>query len=183
MGLPTDAYATLVGIVRAAGVPALLDSSGPALLAGLAGGPSLVKPNLAELRAVTPGMTAGVDNEVVLRTRALLDRGAQAVVASLGRDGMVAVTLQGAWHARLPMGTTVSGNPTGAGDAAVAALAAGATANLPWADRLRSAVALSAAAVAHPLAGSVDPNTYQDLLATVQVTTPNNGHVAGRKAS
>ncbi|MFC7613344.1 hypothetical protein ACFQV2_06690 [Actinokineospora soli] len=47
-------------------------------------------------------------------------------------------------------GPRVDGNPTGAGDAAVAALADGMARGTAWPDRLRAAVAWSAAAVAAP---------------------------------
>jgi tagatose 6-phosphate kinase len=52
----------------------------------------------------------------------------------------------------------------GAGDAAVAALIAGAVASTPWPDRLRDAVALSAAAVIQPMAGSFDVNHYRSFV-------------------
>ena len=61
----------------------------------------------------------------------------------------------------------LAGNPTGAGDAAVAALAAGLVDRRPWPERLADAVALSAAAVAAPLAGSFDPELYQRARRTV----------------
>jgi tagatose 6-phosphate kinase len=53
----------------------------------------------------------------------------------------------------------VTGNPTGAGDAVVAALAAGV--GSPWPDLLADATALSAAAVLAPVAGSYDPAAYE----------------------
>ncbi|HEV2781580.1 MAG TPA: 1-phosphofructokinase family hexose kinase, partial [Actinophytocola sp.] len=49
------------------------------------------------------------------------------------------------------------------GDACVAALAAGLAADAPWPRLLAEAVALSAAAVAAPVAGDVDLPTYRRL--------------------
>jgi tagatose 6-phosphate kinase len=43
----------------------------------------------------------------------------------------------------------------------VAALAAGLVDRLPWPERLREAVAVSAAAVLHPVAGGFDPAAYR----------------------
>jgi tagatose 6-phosphate kinase len=63
----------------------------------------------------------------------------------------------------------VSGNPTGAGDAVTAALAAGLAANSSWPDALRDAVATSAAAVTMPAAGEVDLALRAELLALVRV--------------
>ncbi|MEU5594841.1 hexose kinase [Streptomyces sp. NPDC020298] len=162
-GVPADAYAVLVALARAAGVPTVLDADGEALLAALAEGPDVVKPNAHELAAATgaddPGAGAG----------ALAAAGARAVVASLGPEGLLAHTPDGVWRARPP--APVAGNPTGAGDAAVAALALGLSTGRPWPERLVEAVALSAAAVAAPLAGDFDPATRRALLGTVTVNS------------
>ncbi|MFJ2163535.1 1-phosphofructokinase family hexose kinase [Streptomyces sp. NPDC087856] len=162
-GLPADAYGVLVALARAAGVPALLDADGEALLAALAEGPDVVKPNIHELAAVT-----GVEDPAV-GAAALTAAGARAVVVSLGPDGLLAHTPDGVWRARPP--APVAGNPTGAGDAAVAALALGLTAGHAWPERLVEAVALSAAAVASPLAGDFDPAVRRALLGTVTVNS------------
>jgi 1-phosphofructokinase family hexose kinase len=155
-GLPEDAYAQLTG-----DAVTILDTSGPPLLAGLAGRPHVVKPNAAELAEVT-----SADSPAAGAAR-LRELGARAVVASLGAEGLLAVTESGGWRARGP--ETVRGNPTGAGDACVAALAAGLATGAPWPEVLADAVALSAAAVAHPLAGDVDPDTYRRLKPRVAV--------------
>jgi tagatose 6-phosphate kinase len=147
-GVPPDAYATLCR-----GVPTILDTSGDALRRGLEGGPATVKPNAAELAEV-----AGEESGVVAAAQRMRAAGAGAVVVSLGAEGLVAVTEDGAWRARPP--EAVRGNPTGAGDAAVAALAAGLAAGVGWPERLAGAVALSAAAVHAPAAGDFDGAAY-----------------------
>jgi fructose-1-phosphate kinase PfkB-like protein len=81
---------------------------------------------------------------------------------SLGADGLLAVTPDECWRAAPP--ARVGGNPTGAGDAAVAAPTAGLVAGLPWPERLAQAIAVSAAAVGAPVAGSFDPELYRRLL-------------------
>jgi tagatose 6-phosphate kinase len=160
-GLPDHAYAQLIGATQ---TPTVLDTSGGPLLAGAAAGPDVVKPNAQEL-AVT-----GVDDPLAAAQR-LREHGAGAVVASLGAAGLVAVTGAGTWRAAAP--EPLHGNPTGAGDACVAALAAGLAAGTPWPDLLADAVALSAAAVACPLAGDVDVDTYRRLGPLVQVEGPH----------
>jgi 1-phosphofructokinase family hexose kinase len=154
--LPADAYAQLI---RATSTPTILDAAGPALLAGLAARPDVVKPNAVELAEAT-GLT-----DPVAAARALLDRGAKAVVASLGEAGLVAVTPRGGWRVAPP--EVLRGNPTGAGDACVAALAAGFA--LDWPARLAAAVAVSAAAVPCPLAGDVDLATCRRLRPAITV--------------
>jgi tagatose 6-phosphate kinase len=160
-GVPDDAYACLLGLAHARGVPAVLDADGTALRAGLPVGPALIKPNADELASAT-GLT-----DPAAAARALRAAGAGAVVASLGADGLIAVTPQGSWRARSP--ERLAGNPTGAGDAAVAALTLGLVTGAPWPDRLAEAVALSAAAVAAPLAGDFDPDVHRALRPRVDV--------------
>ncbi|HEY1176674.1 MAG TPA: PfkB family carbohydrate kinase, partial [Phytomonospora sp.] len=67
---------------------------------------------------------------------------------------------------------TVSGNPTGAGDACVAAIARAWNHRTPWPGALRDAVAASAAAVAAPQAGDLDTRTFLSLRHGVAVTEP-----------
>lgn len=152
-GVPASAYAELVEAAHGHGVPALVDAEGEALRAALAAAPEVVKPNAAELRDSTGHADPARGAEALRRA------GAAAVVTSLGPDGLLAVTDAGSWRAVPP--EVVAGNPTGAGDAAVAALAAGLVDGLPWPARLREAVAVSAAAVLHPVAGGFDLAAYR----------------------
>ncbi|MEU9080420.1 1-phosphofructokinase family hexose kinase [Kitasatospora sp. NPDC048538] len=160
-GVPPDAYGRLVALAAQAGVPAVLDAEGAALRAALAAGPALVKPNQAELAATTGPV------DPLTGARRLRAAGARAVVVSLGPGGLLASTPDGDWRARPP--EPVRGNPTGAGDSAVAALTAGLVAGTPWPVRLAEAVALSAATVLAPLAGSFDPVEHRQLLPRVRV--------------
>ncbi|AGZ42769.1 1-phosphofructokinase family hexose kinase [Actinoplanes friuliensis] len=97
-----------------------------------------------------------------------LELGARAVVVSQGPDGLLALTVDEAWRG-VPS-ERLEGNPTGAGDACVAALARGLRDRTPWPALLADAVALSAAAVAAPVAGAVDAATYRRLLPAVRVS-------------
>jgi tagatose 6-phosphate kinase len=160
-GLPADTYAELCRLARGRGVACIVDATGPALTAAVEAAPAAVKPNDAELRATT-----GV-NEPLAGASQLLSRGAQAVVTSLGPDGLLALTPDGAWRARPP--ERITGNPTGAGDACVAALAAGFACHSAWPERLRTAVAWSAAAVATAYAGDVDAETSERMLDRVLI--------------
>ncbi|MEU7135495.1 1-phosphofructokinase family hexose kinase [Streptomyces sp. NPDC046261] len=160
-GVPVGAYAHLVREARTRHVPVLLDTSGEPLRRGVAARPDVVKPNAAELAALT-GSTEPL--------RAALDtrrRGAHAVAASLGPEGILAVTPDGTWHATPP--EPLPGNPTGAGDSAVAGLLSAWSEGLPWPDRLTRAVALSAATVRAPAAGEFDRATYEETLPRVRV--------------
>jgi 1-phosphofructokinase family hexose kinase len=168
-GLPDHAYAQLIGATT---TPTILDTSGPPLLEGVAAHPHVVKPNADELAQVRQPHDhgAGADDPLAAarRLRAL---GAGAVIASLGAGGLLAVTADGCRRAAAP--EPILGNPTGAGDACVAALAAGLATGTPWPELLADAVALSGAAVACPLAGDVDLPTYRRLAPQVVVEVLN----------
>ncbi|MFJ2704858.1 1-phosphofructokinase family hexose kinase [Streptomyces sp. NPDC087428] len=160
-GIHVGAYAELIRPARAAGVPVLLDTSGEPLRRGIAARPDLVKPNADELAQLTGS------REPLRATRDARRRGAHAVIASLGPDGMLAVTPDGSWQASPP--APVKGNPTGAGDSAVAGLLSGLVEDLSWPDRLRRAVALSTATVLAPTAGDFDRAAYEELLPRVAI--------------
>ncbi|MEV6509769.1 1-phosphofructokinase family hexose kinase [Streptomyces sp. NPDC051642] len=161
-GLPVGAYAGLIRTARTADVPVLLDTSGEPLRRGVAARPDIVKPNTDELAELTGS------HDPLRATQDARRRGARAVVASLGARGLLAATPEGTWHATPP--TRVHGNPTGAGDSAVAGLLSGWVERLPWPDRLARAVALSAATVLAPVAGEFDRAAYEELLGRVAVT-------------
>ncbi|MEU4893675.1 1-phosphofructokinase family hexose kinase [Streptomyces sp. NPDC044780] len=161
-GVPVGTYALLIREAHAAGVPTLLDTSGEPLRRGIAARPHVVKPNAEELA----GLTGATDP--LRAARDARRRGAHAVAASLGSEGMLAATAHGTWRAAPPRRLT--GNPTGAGDAAVAGLLSGLVEELPWPDRLARAVALSAAAVRAPVAGEFDRPVYDEVLSQVEVT-------------
>jgi tagatose 6-phosphate kinase len=149
-GLAEDGYAEMIPLCRALGAATIVDTSGASLLPALAAGPDLAKPNLAEIAEAV-----GVADPVAAAAR-LRRTGARDLVISAGRDGLVLLPTRGpGWRGRLA--EPLHGNPTGAGDAAVAALAAGLAAGLPSPDLVRAAVAWSAAAVLQPVAGHVDP--------------------------
>jgi tagatose 6-phosphate kinase len=166
--LPPDAYAGLITIAREAGVRALLDTSGAALLPGVAAGPAVAKPNLEELATTVDRPIDAHDLPAVLDAAdELRDEGSDAVVVSMGPAGLLAVTSEGSW---LAVPQPVAGNPTGAGDAAVAGLARGLALGWSWPERLRHAAALGSATAAAPSAGEFRQSDYLAALSDVHVT-------------
>jgi fructose-1-phosphate kinase PfkB-like protein len=146
-GAPDDAYATLTRLGSALGAPTFVDTDGPGLPPAVAAQPSVVKLNRVELAALT-----GTD-DIRVGASMLRDHGAEAVVASDGSRGLLGVTPAGAWWARPPV--VERGNPTGAGDAALAGLVAASLDGRPWPDRLRQAAAWGAAAAGTAVAGEI----------------------------
>ena len=164
-GAPADFYPALVALARNAGVPAIVDTSGPGLLAAARAGADLLKPNTEELLEATG------ESDPVAAARRLLDLGAGMVLLSAGAAGMLAFDARSPgtyWSARLP--EPLSGNPTGAGDAAVAAAAVALAGGVTDVEEiLRRATAWSAAAVLMPAAGEISPR-YEELAGELIVT-------------
>ncbi|MCT1431443.1 PfkB family carbohydrate kinase [Brachybacterium muris] len=172
-GMSGEDLATLIAAIRETGRPVLVDTSGPGLLTAARAGATVLKPNAEEAMEAT-GESTALD-----AARALCELGAGTVVCSLGGEGMLglqpveavdrtAATTVRAWRARLPQ--ALDGNPTGAGDSVVAALAStvllGRT-DLPIA--LRRAVAVGASAVTRPVAGEIDLELIDQLEPTVTI--------------
>jgi tagatose 6-phosphate kinase len=160
-GAPPDAFAQLTTIANGHDRPVVLDTSGPALPATLAAGPTVVKPNADELRECTG------ENDPVLAARLLADRWKVTVVASQGADGLIAVADGSTWRARPTR--ALSGNPTGAGDAVVAGVARGLRAGTGFESLLADCVALAEAAVRSDFAGDLDLEHYQQGVPAVVV--------------
>lgn len=118
-GCPEGTYRALI---RRMGVPCILDVGGRELLLGAEAGPLLVKPNIHELEAAL-GERLSTRAEVVRGARKLLDLGAQNALISMGGDGAVMVTPEGAWYAP-PVPVEVK-STVGAGDAMVGGVLAG----------------------------------------------------------
>ncbi|WP_291277958.1 1-phosphofructokinase family hexose kinase [Galactobacter sp.] len=161
---PATALRSMVRQLHEVGAFVCADTSGELLLEAAAAGTDLLKPNIHELAEATGG--DGI--EASLQT--LFDLGAREVLLSKGEDGMSHHTV----HDRAGIGArlyrVLTGNPTGAGDAAVAGWLAVAHelghAPASTAERRRAlaaAVTWSASAVLSPVAGElgVDPQSLE----------------------
>lgn len=153
-GGPVDFYARCTRLAVAAGIPCVVDATGPALLEALAAGPTVVKPNRAELSATT-----GLD--VQDGARRLLDLGARSVVVTLGAEGAMAVDGQGMWRIRGPQVQAV--NTIGSGDALAAGLAAALQDGRPIARAAALGVACGMANALTLVAGEVDAGQVRRL--------------------
>lgn len=164
-GAPESLVPMLIAVGKDAGIPVIADTSGPALLRAADAGADVLKPNAAELVDAT-GITDPVEG-----ARSLIARGVGLVLLSLGADGMLAVTASDLVHARLD--EPLAGNPTGAGDAGVAACAVlYAEGERDPEQILRRATAWSAAAVLAPLAGDISPR-WRELEQQLRVSHPD----------
>lgn len=173
VGAPAGFYADLVRRLREVGGRVAVDTSEAPLQALVdalpEAAPDLMKPNGEELASFTAGDADELEANpaaTAAAARQLIDRGVGAVLATLGGNGAVLVTPEGAWHATPPPTTVVS--TVGAGDSSLFGYLLGDIRGLPAPDRLALAVAYGSAAAGLP--GTTIPQPSQLRTELVGVT-------------
>ena len=182
-GAPPDYYAELVRRLREVGGRVAVDTSDAplrALVVALpSSAPDLMKPNGEELASFTGGDADKLESDPLAAAEAarqLIDRGVGAVLATLGGNGAVLVTPEGAWHATPPPTTVVS--TVGAGDSSLFGYLLGDIRGLPAPERLALAVAYGSAAAGLPGTTIPRPSQLQTELVGVTALTPSTGGTA-----
>ena len=166
-GLDGTAYQRLVKIVKDAGIPVILDTSGKLLEMGIEAIPTMIKPNIDEIRMLT-GKRCDDISEIIEAARALHERGVKIVAVSLGADGSLAVGDDGIFRARVPKIDAV--NTVGCGDSMIAGFALGLSKGLPLEETLRLASAISAAAAMREETGFFVMEDMEKLLPQIEIT-------------
>lgn len=166
-GVPEDFYARLARLFAARGLPLVLDTSGPALAAGLEAGVHAIKPSLGELCEIS-----GRPLEDTRAQRAACDEiirrgGAQLVALSRGAQGALLVSAAGAWVAdalRVPVASAI-----GAGDSFLGGLVSALARGEPPPKAFVQAMAASAAALLEAGTGLCTAADVDRLVTQVQV--------------
>ena len=166
-GVPDDFYARLARLPAARRVPIALDSSGAALAAAPAAGVYLVKPSQRELNELT-GAPLAEPAQRLAACRELIARGqAQVVALSLGDQGAMLVSRDGAWQAaglRVQVASTI-----GAGDSFVGGMVHALQRGDALEAAFRQAMAASAAALLSPGTALCRPEDVARLLPEVRI--------------
>jgi 1-phosphofructokinase family hexose kinase len=152
--------AALVRAGRAAGARVAVDQHGATLDAALSAGPDLVKVNRHEAAELT-GESDPASAAAALRDR-LREAGAPdpAAVVTLGEDGALALTADGALHGDLDVRAPY---PTGSGDAFLAGLLCALDAGSGWAGALALGLGAGCANAEAEGAGTLDADRARDL--------------------
>lgn len=143
MGLDATAYQRMVAIVKAAGKPVILDTSGKLLSEGILAKPTMIKPNIDEIRMLTRSRCDDLD-EIIEAAIHICACGVEMVAVSLGAEGSILACSEGVYRAIVPKIDAV--NTVGCGDAMIAGFALGLSQGLDIEETLRKASAISAAA-------------------------------------
>jgi len=139
-GVPPAVYADLIRVLKGRGGEVVLDTSGEALRAALAAGPSVIKPNVHELEDLV-GAPLASTAALIEAARTLLTGGVTLVVVSRGEQGAAFVTTHEVVHARPPSIAVES--TVGAGDAMVAGIVTAKIRGLTLGETARLATAFS----------------------------------------
>ena len=142
-GLDGTAYQRLVKIVKDAGKKVILDTSGKLLEMGIEACPTMIKPNIDEIRMLT-GKSCDNMMEMIEAAKEIHRRGVEIVAVSLGGDGSFVVCDEGIYQAKVPKIDAV--NTVGCGDSMIAGFALGLSEGMGIEGILRKASAISAAA-------------------------------------
>ena len=165
-GLDGTAYQRMVKLVREAGKPVILDTSGKLLEQGIEAAPTMIKPNLDEIRMLT-GKDCTDPEEIIEAAKVLHGQGIGIVTVSLGGDGAIVVSDEGAYRARVPRIHAV--NTVGCGDSMTAGFALGLSEGLSIRDTLQKASAVSAAAAMREETGFFVKEDMERLLPQIEI--------------
>ncbi|MCM3501581.1 1-phosphofructokinase [Microbacterium sp. P26] len=165
-GVPASFYADLVRAVRerwGAGAPRIaVDASGAALAEVVATArPDLIKPNHEELAELVGEDAAGdvdVITEATRRAHQLVPERVASALVTLGADGALLFTAEGAWRGHAP--TIQVASTVGAGDSSLAGYLLADLEGASASDRLARSIAYGAAAATLP---GTQPPTPADL--------------------
>lgn len=163
-GVPVSIYAELTADLMRRGIRVAVDTSDRPLQFAIAAKPSVIKPNIHELEAIT-GRALKTQAAVLKTARDLVQSGIECVIVSMGAEGALFVTAAEALLAVPPpllIRTTV-----GAGDAMVAGWIAASLRGLPLEKAARLATAFSLAAI--DVSPRDEPRSY---FPCIQITQP-----------
>ena len=147
-GVSPDFYNRIADVAARADTRLILDASGSALQHLTGGNVFLLKPSIRELRECL-GRELRDEAEQVAASRELIERGcAHNVLVSLGAQGALLVTADGAQ--RYPAVVVPPGSGVGAGDAMVAGIVCALSRGWPLSKSVRFGIAAGAAMLMTP---------------------------------
>ncbi|MDD3360303.1 MAG: 1-phosphofructokinase [Hespellia sp.] len=165
-GLDGTSYQKLVAVVKEAGKKVILDTSGELLRMGIEAKPTMVKPNIDEIRMLT-GRACDSREELIDAAKEIHAKGVEVVVISLGADGSLAVCESGVYQAIVPKIDAV--NTVGCGDSMIAGFALGFEEGLSIEGTLRRASAISAAAAMREETGFFVKEDMENLFGNIEI--------------
>ena len=165
-GCPKDYYAQILRALAGKECRCVLDADGEALREGIKARPWLIKPNRAELEALTGRALTDVAS-VRVAAREIVAQGVSVVAVSMGAQGALIADAREAFYApalKVPVRSTV-----GAGDAMVAGLAVGFATGAALCDAFGMGMAAASAMCMTEGSAALSRADYMPLVSSVQL--------------
>ena len=165
-GAGSDLYKELIFAAEEAGKPVILDTSGRLLEECLAARPTMIKPNIDEIRQLT-GKPMNSREAILAAARDLHHEGIKIVAISLGSKGSLISSDEGVFDVKVPK--IGAANTVGCGDSMIAGFSVGISRGLPLAETIRLASAVSAANAMRLETGFVVMEDVEALLPQIEI--------------
>ena len=159
-------YRRMIRCAVEMGKPVILDTSGRLLEECLLERPTMIKPNIDEIRALT-GRPMNSREALIRAAADLHDDGIEIVVISLGAEGSLVSCGEGVYDVKVPQIDAV--NTVGCGDSMIAGFAVGISRGLSMVETIRLASAISAANAMRLETGFFVKEDMESLLPRIQV--------------
>ena len=159
-------YKSMIRAAREEKKPVLLDTSGKLLEECLLERPTMIKPNIDEIRALT-GRPMNSREALLRAARDLHDDGIEIVVISLGGEGSLVSCQEGVYDVKVPKIEAV--NTVGCGDSMIAGFAVGMSRGLSMEETIRLASAISAANAMRLETGFFVKEDMEELLPKINI--------------
>ena len=159
-------YPRLIEIAKRKGKKVILDTSGKLLKAGIDAKPTVIKPNIEELKQLL-GMTISSKEDIIHAASELHNSGIEIVIVSLGKDGAMIVCKEGVYQGTTPDIKVL--NTVGCGDSMVAGFAVGITRDYKILDTIRLGMAVSTANALTMETGYFDKEDMEKLFCEIEV--------------
>ena len=165
-GVDPSIYTHMVRTARQAGLPVVFDASGPGLMAGLEGHPTIVKPNLDEISWLA-GFKVCSTEQAYHVAKELQTKYDTDFIITLGKEGALAVLSDRAYL--IPILNIPVVSTAGAGDGVLAGLSAALSSGKPIEDGLRLGFAAAAAVCLTPATADCHREDVSNLLPKIQL--------------
>jgi tagatose 6-phosphate kinase len=169
-GVDSTLYQQMIRIAREHHKKVILDTSGKLLEEALSSKPTMIKPNIDEIRMLT-GRELNSREDLIKAALELQKSGIEVVVISCGADGSLIACEEGVYQAVVPKIEAV--NTVGCGDSMIAGFAAGFSRGLPMTETIKFASAISAANAMRMETGFFMPKDMEALLPQIKVEKLN----------
>lgn len=165
-GVDSQLYKDMITIAKKHNKKVILDTSGTLLQESIEAKPTMIKPNMDEIRMLT-GKELNSQDDIINAAVSLQKSGIEVVVISCGADGSLIVCEDGVYKASVPKIEAV--NTVGCGDSMIAGFAVGFSRGMSMEETIQLASAISAANAMRMETGFFVKKDVQELLPQIKV--------------